>query len=472
LKNTLYIHFGTGKTGTSAIQNFLSNNDKTLSEKGIKYIETLRWGGGHHPLAWILHYKHSNVNLMDTCSASFIEQREKYLDELAKENAMISGKSIVISSEIFPFLNGDAIDELLSLFPKMPVKAIFYIRNIRDQSLSLAAEVVKFKSSSTNDERISNIYDNHLKLFYNNYLQCLNLMEKKIGKDNLIFRRYGYEYFKNGNIFADILEVLNLSLTDEFILTNMLSNESLTYCETIYFKDLMNRLSLSTSQNELINALLLYEKENNGLRFYLPKDTMQKIEKSAVNINKYLLESYLDESFSELLNKKISVNERPDYELMHSTLTKLIDYMENQINGFKNDFYKSMSGALDRTYEYEIRMREFENILKNLIRGKMSAAMWGCGEVADKLFRNHSFLKNTKIYVVDKNSEKQGTLFWGHEVLSPAAITEKNIDTVIITSVVYADDIYHEIRRKYQNVKKIIKVSGLHTQIGMECIDC
>jgi hypothetical protein len=472
LKNTLYIHFGTGKTGTSAIQNFLSNNDKVLSDKGIKYIETMRWGGGHHPLAWILHYKYSNVYLMDKYSSSFIEQRDRYLDELREEIAKISGKSIVISSENFPFLNGDAIDELISLFPKMPVKAIFYIRNIRDQSLSLAAEVVKFKSSSTNDERISHVYENHLKLFYNNYLRSLNIMETKIGKGNIIFRKYGYEYFTGGNIFADILEALNICLSDEFIISNELSNESLTCCETIYFKDLLNRLSLNTSQNELINALLAWEKSNDGLTFYLPKDTTKKIVKIAENINKILIENYLDESYSELLNKQISVNERPDYQIIHSDLTKLIDYMDNQIDGFKNDFYKSMIVALDRTYEYEIKMREFENILKNLINRKVGTAIWGCGDVAEKLFKKHSFLKDASLCLVDKNREKQGTIFWGNAISSPEKIAEKGINTVIITTVEYYNDIYREIVSKYPCVKKIVKVSGVHTQIGVECIEC
>jgi hypothetical protein len=300
----------------------------------------------------------------------------------------------------------------------------------------------------------------------------LDLWVNKIGKENIIFKKYGVKYFKSGNIYADFLDALGLHCTDDLIIPSKMENESLVYCETVYFKDLLNRISLGTPQNIAVEQLLIWEKLNKGTKFSLPKNISNKVYQDVERIHKYLLENYLDESFTELLNKKNITDEGSEYKLSYFDFTNLLDFMDSKISGFKIDFHGSLMSALDRTYEYQIKIRQFEDTLKSFIKETNYVAVWGCGDVADRLFRNHSFLKDAKFCVVDKNSEKQGTIFWEHEVLSPIAIAEKGIDTVIITSVVYADDICNEIKSKYQNVKKIIKVSGLHTKIGMECIDC
>ncbi len=38
MEKTLYVHLGPAKTGTSAIQRFLSSNDKLLSDKDSSHV--------------------------------------------------------------------------------------------------------------------------------------------------------------------------------------------------------------------------------------------------------------------------------------------------------------------------------------------------------------------------------------------------------------------------------------------------
>ena len=267
---TVFIHCGTAKTGTTAIQRFFSSNDKLLSEKGFHYIRTLRYEdespshGSHNPLAWILYHKHFNKHL-NIFSLPFVTQQDKFLAALSEEIYSHSEHSIIISSEIFPMLSDEAIDELLSLFSGMTVKAIFYIRDLRSQSISLASQVVKSKESTANDDRMSNIYTNHLRYFHSYFIYCLNLLTAKIEKENLIFRKYGMEYFRCGNIYADILDAIGLTLTDDFVVPYKLQNESLTYCESIYFKDLLNKLTLNTPQHVLVDTLIAWEKSHKGI---------------------------------------------------------------------------------------------------------------------------------------------------------------------------------------------------------------
>ena len=50
MKKTLYIHIGTGKTGTTAIQSFFDLNKIGLMKQGFKYIDSGRVGINHHLL--------------------------------------------------------------------------------------------------------------------------------------------------------------------------------------------------------------------------------------------------------------------------------------------------------------------------------------------------------------------------------------------------------------------------------------
>jgi hypothetical protein len=472
MEKTLYIHLGPPKTGTSAIQSFLCLNENLLSKKGFHYLKTARMediGGAHHPLAWMLLHKHSK-DYSSTKGNSFVGKLERVCRDLELELKSISEKSIIISTEVFPILGGEAIDELVSLFPNMSVKAVFYVRDLYSQSLSLASQIIKIQESNS-DVSISNLYA-HISYFYKYYKRCLNLWVKKIGKENLIFKKYGTEYFKYGNIYADFLDAVGLDFTNEYVLPSKRANDSLIYCETIYFKDIINKLRLRASEDILVDRLIEWEISNNGTRFYFTKELSAKLEKDISSTHKYLLDNYLDESFEKLFKKQALVTENHDFQLSYAEFRKMLDYIDFQIVDFKNNYFEALKKVLDRTYEYEIKAFEFEDKLNNLIKNSNAVAVWGCGDVADRLFRKHDFFKSANCFVVDNNNEKQGTIFWGHLVLSPAAIIEKGINTVIITSFVYADDIYNEIIRKYQNVKKIIKVSGLHTQIGMECMDC
>jgi hypothetical protein len=471
MEKSLYIHLGPHKTGTSAIQRFLVSNETMLSKRGLHYLKSFRWKGdeGHQPLALMLLQRHSK-DYSSISGRSFVGQFDKLCKELKLELKSILDKSIIVSSETIPLLSEEAIDEFLFLFQGRSVKAIFYIRDIQSQALSLVAQIIKFQDSS-NDHRIRFIYNTLLNNYYKCYVRILNILEKKIGKDNIIFKKYGTEYFKGGSIYTDFLDAVGLNTLEDFVIPDKLQNESLMYCETIYFKDLLNTLNLNTSQNIIVKQLFAWEKVNQGTKFFLPKDISIKIEMLAARIHKYLIANYLDPTFEEIYTKKVFDNEMQDYTLSYKSFTNLLDYLDNKIDGFKEDLNRSMMRSLERTYDYELKMREFEDTLVSFIKKSNRVALWGCGAVADKLFKIHDCLKDANICVIDNNSEKQGSVFWGHEILSPAAIVKKDIDTVIITSVAYGDDICKEIREKYINVKKIIKVSGLHIQIGIECID-
>lgn len=94
-------------------------------------------------------------------------------------------------------------------------------------------------------------------------------------------------------------------------------------------------------------------------------------------------------------------------------------------------------------------------------------AVWGCGEIAGELFEKSPFLsRNDEIVIVDKSSQKQGALFRGRTVAAPTRLTDEKIDTVIVTSIQYADEIGNEIAANFPGVSKIVKITDMATLFG------
>ena len=54
---------------------------------------------------------------------------------------------------------------------------------------------------------------------YLDYEESLNEIASELGSENIIVRRYGKKYFKNGSIYDDFLSTLGLSLTDDYTIT-------------------------------------------------------------------------------------------------------------------------------------------------------------------------------------------------------------------------------------------------------------
>lgn len=104
-----------------------------------------------------------------------------------------------------------------------------------------------------------------------------------------------------------------------------------------------------------------------------------------------------------------------------------------------------------------------ENGFTRLFQDSRIVAVWGCGEIAQKLFEKSKCLRENHIFLIDKKIEKQGCCFWGHKVVSPSIIPAEKVNTIIIASVRYANEINNEIVDKYPGVDKIINLTDMAT---------
>src|SRR6185312_16148290 len=109
----LYLHIGTHKTGTSALQTFLTRRSPGLEKRGLHYVQAgLGDAHAHHALSWSL--------------------RGQYLgdasvwDEARAEIARYSARPTVISSEAFWYTDPASLVEKLK--DVGPLRIVLYVR--------------------------------------------------------------------------------------------------------------------------------------------------------------------------------------------------------------------------------------------------------------------------------------------------------------------------------------------------------
>jgi len=190
-EQTIYIHIGMPKTGTSSIQALLYENRDQLLELGYYYPDSQVFA----PL------KISSGNAVELYSLlserRYLEVEEMFIKFLEKS------KDCILSSESLFFLDDDISEALFNILDNFNYKFILYIRDFSEYMSSSYAQLIK-----TSDE---------LREFSECYKQFSEPICKKIIfyidklKDKLIIRAYD----SNIDVCKDFLSILNInSLTD------------------------------------------------------------------------------------------------------------------------------------------------------------------------------------------------------------------------------------------------------------------
>ncbi len=138
---TIYLHIGRGKTGTTALQKFLSDSRETLLHAGVDYLLAgdMGRGFGHQQFA-----------------KTFITDMPDYMippanpegirAQTAAEICASAAPVILLSSENFPLAN---LDMLRDWFADLPIatqiKVIFFVRSQDELAESEYNQMVKLK---------------------------------------------------------------------------------------------------------------------------------------------------------------------------------------------------------------------------------------------------------------------------------------------------------------------------------------
>lgn len=265
---TLYLHIGTPKTGTSAIQRFLPLNETLLEEQGFCYPD--------------LGYRFNRVGM--NRNAHFLIYRQKFsqeketeirnsdnkrfyegLDKIKKltdtfPNIVLSDEDIWnlhLSRTNFWSLLKNALDER-----GIDLKVIVYLRRQDLVVESYWMQRVKAKITSSFQEFIDSGEYSFFKL---NYYENLEHISKIIGKENIIVRAYEKQQYEgNGNsLISDFMKVLGLELNDMYVSPNAVVNTSLhgSYLEV---KRLLNEMEYFHKPTWSTKYLSLLQEEAEG----------------------------------------------------------------------------------------------------------------------------------------------------------------------------------------------------------------
>lgn len=225
---TLYVHVGTPKTATSAIQKFCCDNRAVLEAKGYCYPE----------FPWSYPPKSPNRNGLFLQSvirdASGKRNTEEEKRRIREGLDIVSGKfeeydCVVLSDEGLwqPMYDRRKTlwQELASEAEKsgFTVKAIVYLRRQDEFLSSWWNQLIKMRrpvpgrhyETMTWEEYSENVPDS-MQL---DYYEALERISAVIGKENVIVRRFDKKSFYGGTIQADFLNCLGLEMTEDFRIT-------------------------------------------------------------------------------------------------------------------------------------------------------------------------------------------------------------------------------------------------------------
>lgn len=385
---TIYLHIGTPKTGTTALQNFLPVNEEILEKNGICYpdLEFRYPGVGMYRNAHFL----VTTNHRDEEGNRILEEEQRDYEEGLQKLKLLGEKfsKIILSDEgvwrqsIYD--RTDFWEKLKTDFTELgfDVKIIVYFRRQDLFVQSHWAQKVKEGARYDFHEYLSLPLCTEYPL---DYYQYMDMLAKIFGKEALIIRVFERKQFggENHTIQEDFLEIFGLKMSDGFILEKSVYNTSLqgNYLE---IKRVLNSLpEFKSNRHLLISTMKAIQDEE------LFEHNMRKYTFFASGEQKKFMEQF-DEANSKLarefLNRKDGklfydeIKEEPEYkvdskQLLFDTIVvygRMVDILNEKCeeNRRKNE---ELSKKLE---ELKDSSRQKDAELKKMIRQLEETSLW------------------------------------------------------------------------------------------------
>lgn len=271
----IYLHIGSPKTGTSALQSFFSKNHSVFKKKMFCYpMHQIDENGGN------------GRKIVQLMRNKGLDRAREYFWKLVNE---CEEDNVLISSEGF-YRHPNEVFKIVS-----HAKIIIYFRNEVDMIASAYNQHVKRANEKDTFSKAL-----HRMIKVNGDIYGGNIIfewARRFGFENVFFRVYEKEQFINGNIFYDFLDTIQLSY-EEFRFPEKRVNAA--YCmDALEYKLLLNNLFVDIEKkylNMIEKALQKYSQNyfaNGGKKFTLYSDEeLKKVEAIFESNNKKLLESF------------------------------------------------------------------------------------------------------------------------------------------------------------------------------------
>lgn len=228
---TVYLHIGTPKTGTTAIQEFLSLNQKAFEQHGLYYpdfgfrysgigkyrnghflVATKSCDSGDAPSRKVRPDYRKGLTMLAECA--------KAHDKIILTDEVIYSKSQKIEGNFYKTLKEDLSDL------GMQLKIIIYLRRQDLFVQSHWAQKVRVGSRNDFHEYLDSDFFAGYPL---NYFKYISSVADSIGRDALIIRPYERTQFEGEEhiIQSDFLSIFGLKISDGFELNSISYNARL-----------------------------------------------------------------------------------------------------------------------------------------------------------------------------------------------------------------------------------------------------
>lgn len=275
--SNLIIHAGFHKTGTSAIQRTLYNNEDLLSKNNYIYPKTEPFEAHHKLLARLL-----NLQTID-----LEEAKKDAFRTIATFKEQACGKHVVVSSEmICEGLKPVVLEYALEVFDRVEIH--FYIRN----QLELFESAYNQQVKQNGESRSLLEYRPYTVDLYSHVDQFRQVFPSIVTKCHL----YDKEKFTNGNLISDFFEkVLAIKHPKLVGKSKAITNQSLSPVACILLRHANKTLSKnSEARMRYIKSLFSVFSESEDFSFKLIPDIVEKeILEEVAFCNKKLDEEFL-----------------------------------------------------------------------------------------------------------------------------------------------------------------------------------
>jgi hypothetical protein len=319
--NKYILHIGYSKTGTTAIQNYLSSNRQLLREQGVLYPDVKMYG------VWAHCQNHNMLGraLAGRCGWYGLTPNE-YIGQFEKQCQYYRTKKVILSAE--NFLGGvqpwDYDDELNywkavenyvkkagDLFSNFDTKIILYLRRQDDWLESIINQTIKSGVLAPEKLRKSSI-DELIKIYLPrlNYAKTLDIWAEVFGRKAIEVGVYNKKQLFRRDVIADFCDRLNIddSVLKKASLTNINENIKLNR-DVLEFRRILNSIDRPKYQERVLGEALLYlsTKDNNIHKdnySLLDRDRRKAIREKCHQSNKKLCSEYLPDNNQEFFEKQ------------------------------------------------------------------------------------------------------------------------------------------------------------------------
>lgn len=239
------LHIGAPKTGSTALQHFLTQRREHLANAGFVYPSSIERGFGQHDLAFLTGGGYPEWATPQTESIGAL------LERLRQELDIRPGAHLILSSENFYWLsNPTSVRDMLDTLGYTPdsVAVVVYIRRQEDAIESWYNQLVKALGYSASFEQSIDDYDDLW-----DYEDRLAQWAKVFGRQRVVVRLYSDE--PDFDVCRDFTALLGIS-TVELESADCKANPRLVR-DLLEFQRVINRLPLPTPEKRRYHKQLI-----------------------------------------------------------------------------------------------------------------------------------------------------------------------------------------------------------------------